>query len=126
MSDQNSAQRSARKRQVRRRRTRTNRPRPWSYHADWTDWDYYQTPFVCENASNEDLLNYDNEHVIRKLTEFGENYETWINSELDTDELKGIINWLWVVPAISSHSKWVFFVLFGNHCSGTQQAPNGD
>ncbi|KAI2804252.1 hypothetical protein BLOT_003231 [Blomia tropicalis] len=89
-ADQNSSQRSARKRQIRRRRTRTARPRPWSYHADWTDWDYYQTPFACngEHVSNEDMLNYDNENAIRKLTEFGENYETWINAEHDSDELK--------------------------------------
>lgn len=34
------------------------------------------------------MLNYDNENAIRKLTEFGENYETWINAEHDSDELK--------------------------------------
>lgn len=89
-SDQNSSQRLARKRQVRRRRTRTARPRPWSYHADWTDWDYYQTPFVYnEQGSNED--NFDNENAVRKLTEFGENYESWINNEIElADELKSL------------------------------------
>lgn len=85
-SDQSSSQRSAKKRQVRRRRTRTSRNRPWSFHADWTAWDYYQTPFICndEHFSNEDL-NYTNENIIRKLTEFGENYESWFANELDTD-----------------------------------------
>nr|XP_046916343.1 LOW QUALITY PROTEIN: rho GTPase-activating protein gacF-like [Dermatophagoides farinae] len=81
---QSSQQKSSKKRHVRRRRTRTsNRNRPWSYHADWTAWDYYQTPFFCDHFSNEDLNYDDNENIIRKLTEFGENYESWINNELD-------------------------------------------
>ncbi|OTF75200.1 hypothetical protein BLA29_000239 [Euroglyphus maynei] len=86
MSD--AIEKSTRKRYVRRRRTRTNnhRNRPWSYHADWTAWDYYQTPFFCDHFSNEDL-NYDNENIIKKLTEFGENYESWINNELDLNDL---------------------------------------
>nr|XP_027196214.1 uncharacterized protein DDB_G0286591-like [Dermatophagoides pteronyssinus] len=83
---QSSQQKSSRKKYVRRRRTRTSRNRPWSYHADWTAWDYYQTPFFCDHFSNEDL-NDDNENIIRKLTEFGENYESWINNELDLTDI---------------------------------------
>lgn len=97
-ADQTSAQRVARKRQVRRRRTRTARPRPWSYHADWNGWDYYQPPLAYngEHVSNEDMLPYDNETAVRKLTEFGENYERWINAiETDSaaDELKRTYSW---------------------------------
>lgn len=90
-SDQNS-QRLVRKHKVRRRRTRTTRTatRPWSFHADWTDWDYYQTPFAsnAELVNNEDTLNYDDH--LRHLTEFGENYEAWINADLDgIDDTRG-------------------------------------
>ncbi|KAF7488675.1 hypothetical protein SSS_05432, partial [Sarcoptes scabiei] len=80
---QNSSQR---KRQVRRRRTRTSRNRPWSFHANWTDWDYYQTPLGSgENFHNIDLDDDDNENKVRELTEFGENYESWIKTESDID-----------------------------------------
>lgn len=44
-----------------------------------------------EQGSNED--NFDNENAVRKLTEFGENYESWINNEIElADELKSKSN----------------------------------
>jgi hypothetical protein len=83
-SDQaNLSARSVRKRHVRRRRSRAPRTRPWSFHSDWTDWDYYQTPLNClsgDFVSSEELYN-DDEKTIRNLIEFGENYESWISND---------------------------------------------
>jgi hypothetical protein len=84
-SDQaNLSTRSTRKLR-RRRKTRLPRTRPWSFHSDWTDWDYYQTPLHGDYVSSEDLY-YEDDKTIRQLIEFGENYETWINNE-DIDDL---------------------------------------
>jgi hypothetical protein len=75
---------------VRRRRSRAPRTRPWSFHSDWTDWDYYQTPLNClsgDFVSSEELYN-DDEKTIRNLIEFGENYESWISND-DEDLIRG-------------------------------------
>ncbi|CAG2114528.1 unnamed protein product, partial [Medioppia subpectinata] len=77
--------RSVRKLRRRRNKTRQTRTRPWSFHSDWTDWDYYQTPLHGDYVSSEDI-NYEDDKIIRNLIEFGENYETWITNE-DIDDL---------------------------------------
>lgn len=100
-----------RKRQVRRRRAalapkstlnpgvRELRTRPWSFHqGDWTDWDYYTTPIMGVDPplnSPEDPpegFSYEKPSIfvgedpaLRKLIEFGENYENWFN--VSGDEL---------------------------------------
>ncbi|RWS02109.1 hypothetical protein B4U79_11107, partial [Dinothrombium tinctorium] len=100
----NVSARGTRKRHVRRRRSRVNRRRPWSFHSDWTDWDYYQPPFCYSGEykskreraqkqknirftcvqiiGSEDINSYD-ESVVRNLIEFGENYEFWIKNDDD-------------------------------------------
>jgi len=95
--------RSSRKRSVRRRRAtqqhqRSSVRRPWSFHDGWTDWDYYQPPsystiYAHEYKSSENLMTTStmsspldgppDEHTLRSLTEFGENYEFWFKNEDD-------------------------------------------
>lgn len=69
---------NTKKRQGRVRKRRI-RARPWSYHCDWADWDYYQEPFHSEFSVSEEALA--NDEAVKKLTEFGENYEAWISRE---------------------------------------------
>ncbi|XP_015789097.1 uncharacterized protein LOC107366033 isoform X1 [Tetranychus urticae] len=77
-----------------RKRHRRRRPRigerPWSFHSEWTQWDYYQPPFSGlsgEFRSSEDLNSFEDENLVRSLTEFGENYEKWFKT--DDGLLKG-------------------------------------
>ncbi|XP_054168016.1 uncharacterized protein LOC128965365 [Oppia nitens] len=82
----NSASRPTRKLR-RRRNRRLPRTRPWSFHSDWTDWDYYQTPLHGDYVSSEDIY-YEDDKTIKQLIEFGENYETWItNDDFDESDL---------------------------------------
>lgn len=63
------------------------RNRPWSFHAssEWTDsWDYYIPPSSIHPQSSEDLSSsspYDDDDTVRRITEFGENYEYWLKPD---------------------------------------------
>lgn len=106
----NSMATMQRKRAVRRRRAqlgpkstlmprvRELRTRPWSFHqGDWTDWDYYTPPILGlapplnspedpppEGFAYEKPSLFDREDpALRKLIEFGENYENWFRVSED-------------------------------------------
>ncbi|XP_074593280.1 uncharacterized protein LOC141849018 [Brevipalpus obovatus] len=69
------------RRRVRRRKQPRPGERPWSFHAEWTGWDYYNPLGLNGYQSTVDLNSFDNENLLRDLTEFGENYETWFKPD---------------------------------------------